>query len=286
MYDFMKGLITNRNVIRSVLENPTLDFKRTHFINTGEIIEFPVKGTLKNLEINVFNQNCLQIEGSLHQFWNGTNENDFTLQNTCTTIREICSLLSIHPNSVKLVNLECGVNVTTSIHPADILNQIICYKNKLPTKPYDPQNHVEFYLNERYIKLYNKGILFDISNLFRFEAKYMRSRGLNSMHIFTLEDLLKPESFLILSKELPTYLTPIIFDDNTIELNSLPKKDRYIYMLMKDGREWRKCTGNKRTVNVYREKRFQEIINNHGKLNIKSKLISLVENKLVELYDA
>ena len=286
MYDYWKLWVEDAQQIELILNNPLFEFEQTFSVRSGEIVAFPKIAKWKQWTIKQESPTLLKISGSIHKFWNGgTNENDFSCRNAVKAIDMFCKVFELAPSLAKVVNLEFAVNIKPEYLTRELLEQVICYNNKLPLRPYQGSFcFIEFRGSEDYfVKMYDKGEQTEAGNIFRFEIKGMNSRFLNFAKVKTLEDLKSIESFRLLGEKINQLFQNVVFKDDTICIETLSRSEQKNYLLMKDPNEWASCKDRKTTTHRNREARFKEIVQKHGARNIQQSLAKLVAQKVKEL---
>ena len=290
MYDYLKMWIEYKEDIDSLLSHSLLSFTGLYKTDTGEVIEYPKVADWGGFEFKQFSQTRIQITGSLHKYWNnGTNENDFTLDNVISAIDRICKQFGIDARRVTIHNLEYGVNINSSFSSSEIIEDIICFKNVRPSWPYEGNDNqfyfIEFKKGNNYLKVYDKGKQYQTVNTLRIEVKSMRSAELKQSGAITLNDLKSKSVFKVLGRKLMQFSANIVFNDSTIDLTRLSKKEYKIYNEMVNPRKW-VLKGGKTTTQYRREKKFIQIVNHYGSRNIYSHIRELVRDKVNELQTA
>jgi hypothetical protein len=237
----------------------------------------------------------LEITGSIHKYWNGgTNENDFFFSDAIEAIQKFCQDLELNPSLVFVKNLEFGLNLQLAINASEIIDQIICYNNKQPIRPYDSKPHcyfLEFETTEYFLKIYDKGrqyrkMLPNNPNVLRLEVKAKNSRFLRCANIYTLSDLLQPSNLALLAKKFTTILGGLILDDNTINPKELPLKDRRLYEELSNPRKWFDFRGKTNSGTRKKIKRFKNLVEHYGKRKIYSYILGAVNDKIVQLSES
>ena len=104
MVDYLKLWIEDIAQIRKILNNPNFDFKGNFSTKTGEIEDYPLNSKWKNFELELKSKTRLEITGSLHIYWNnGTNENDFNINDCKNAIDKLCMEIDLNPINAKIV---------------------------------------------------------------------------------------------------------------------------------------------------------------------------------------
>jgi hypothetical protein len=131
MYDFVKMVYTNPVYAERLRKCMWLDAKTLTGPETGSIGEGIYEAKFRNLEFFIYPSSRVEIQGSLHKYWNGGthNHNDFSLRNLRRVICEIQVLFELDPHQTKIDNLEFGLNINTLFAPNELLNNLIIYQN-------------------------------------------------------------------------------------------------------------------------------------------------------------
>lgn len=288
MYDYWKLFIEDKEQISTILNNPRFGFVQEYDRATAELHTFPQRAKWHNWELDAFSPTHLLIKGSIHKFYNkGTNETDFTFDDAIKAIEDFCSAFQLNWELARVENLEFGVNIRPSQPASDIIEQVICYKNTRPIRPYEGKKDyyfTEFDVGDYYIKIYDKGKQYKGPNILRFEVKAVKNRYLNEHGgISTLKDLASIETMRALAVKINQVFKDVVFNDPTIELRTLSTADRKNYLLMKDPNEWAKCKKKKTSTHRSRENRFREIVRENGILKTHTNLQNLIKMKTDEL---
>ena len=118
---------------------------------------------------------------------------------------QIRDLFMLDLEKCKLINLEYGVNIIPSIDVEDLVHNIMYHDKRQFTRP---TKHFYYKIagNEAYkhVKAYNKSVQFPslCNNTFRFEVKSKQSKYINSLDLFTLNDLAVTGTYNRLMEEL------------------------------------------------------------------------------------
>lgn len=286
MIDYGKYWIRTAAIIERILANPKIKFKGNHYLNTGEILEYPLIGKWNVWEFEIKSRTWLEMRGSLHKFWNnGTNENDFFFTNLFSAIVDLCSFLQVSPYDLTVHNLEFGVNIKPQINASEILREIICYKNVTPIKPMDNEKgfFIEFALGEYYFKVYDKGKQYKTVNTLRIEVKAMNSGFLKFANIVTMADLLNPGNLRLLGRKTDNFFNEIVFDDDSIDTDQLSLPDRKVYQELSNARNWTNNKNKKDSTIRARENRFRTVVGKYGTKKLHSVLSVIINEKWNEL---
>ena len=148
----------------------------------------------------------------------------------------------IDPFTSKINTIEFGVNVELPFPVAQLLDNLICYKNKPFTR--DTRSKTPYYecrFQRFTVKLYDKGKQRGLDgNLLRVEVKvakmvYFDKTG---VHLNTLADLLTVANYRPLGALLMDTFNRILFDDPTINPDALTAREREIYQNGRNPRFW------------------------------------------------
>lgn len=205
-------------------QNPNLDFKSQFGRETGDI-ETTRIWSEEGITIVIKNANHGIIKGSLHKFKNAGQHNydDFTWAQVFETINKLSNRIGIDVTYLKILRLECGMNLKCDINPDIILSGLVMHKGTVFKNQYVfPGTHYVCHHEPYDCKCYNKSTQYPNApkNLLRIEYSANRSRPLNNIGIYTLEDL-SSEHHMIMLIEL------LVFDlwSNIIFID--PKTKRY-----------------------------------------------------------
>lgn len=289
MLDYWKLWISDKEQIERVMQNPNFKIHRL-IDDSGEVIE--ITGTYKYWTLRQkLTPHRLEITGSVHKYWNkGTNENDFTFSNIGKAINAFCLEFDISPSFAFVINLEFAVNLQLPIDASEIMQQIICFNNREPLRPYEERPDfyfLEFRNSDFYLKVYDKGKqarhawnMRNTPNTLRIEIKGMNSGFLKEMGITTLSDI-QLLSLQVLGRKLAiTVKRHLVFDDDTIELKALNQYDRKLYRHLSNPRNWSRVKGDKKSGVKDREARFKRIVEKYGKRKIYSLITRAIQGKL------
>ena len=206
MIDFIKIKITDEALINQVWSNEILEYDGKSEKRFNDELKELVKKKYKNLYFTKY-QDRIEISGSLHYYFNNGihNSNDFSVKEFINTIMQIRDLFMLDLEKCKLINLEYGVNIIPSIDVEDLVHNIMYHDKRQFTRP---TKHFYYKIagNEAYkhVKAYNKSVQFPslCNNTFRFEVKSKQSKYINSLDLFTLNDLAVTGTYNRLMEEL------------------------------------------------------------------------------------
>ena len=206
MIDFVKIKITDEALINQVWNNEILEYDGKSEKRFNDELKELVKKKYKNLYFTKY-QDRIEISGSLHYYFNNGihNSNDFSVKECINTIMQIRDLFMLDLEKCKLINLEYGVNIISSIDVEDLVHNMMYHEKRQFNRP---TKHFYYKIagNEAYkhVKAYNKSVQFPnlCNNTFRFEVKSKQSKYINSLDLFTLSDLAVTGTYNRLMEEL------------------------------------------------------------------------------------
>jgi hypothetical protein len=288
MYDYLKIWIEDSDQIERILNNKKINFRSEIYEETAQVIKR--LADYKNWKLQTLSPRRLEITGSIHKYWNnGTNENDLNFCDSIIAINSFCDDLVLNPGLALIKNLEFGLNLNPTYDASELIDQIICFQNKLPLSPYDnyPNSYfIEFALADYYLKIYDKGKQYkskNIPNTLRIEVKAMNNDYLQFAKIKTLEDLMQIETMQELGKKIAKVFKGLVLDDDSIVTEELPKKEKQLYKRLGNPRAWKRFKGNSNSTIRDHRKKFKKIIELHGERKIYTYLDQLIEAKCLQL---
>lgn len=240
MVDFIKGSIKgSTKKIHKILNNKNLEFIAEVNTKTGELSNRS-KATYKGLTfIHVkpkkhINHEIVEIEGSLHKFWNDGkhNFNDFGINELYQVTEELYQEFEIEPKQILLKRVEIGVNINPNASTNKVLSSCLLHKTTELKSTYvcGEGNYKQAKYRDKVIKLYDKKIQYRtkypnlVDEILRFEIKYLSMRPLFKKGIYTLHDLIDTDS-LILGNLLITEWENILMSD----FKAIHAKHEYFY---------------------------------------------------------
>jgi hypothetical protein len=291
MIDWGKYSLRNPVLIERVLANQELDFDQVHSIRTGEVKAYPIVAVWKCWEIEIKSPTWMEIRGSFHKHWNGTNENDFEIVDLYDTVVDVCSFLQLSPYDLSVHNLEFGMNIRPGINASEIISEILCYRNRMPMTPIDDERgyFIEFKTSDYYLKMYDKGKQchevwkLHAGNIMRIEVKAINSGFLKFAGIKTVADLLNPASLSSLGHKLDDVVKKVVFDDDTINPTTLSLPDQKVYQQLSNPKVWERNRKNKTSTIRAQERRFNSIVSNSGNKKHSHTISKLVHDKWQKL---
>ncbi len=280
MIDYVKIHQKSKQWAERLGRNPKIELSST-ISKDGEVMSQQAK--LGDLEIFI-RADEVTVAGSLHKFWSNANENhsDFSYWALCQAIGDSSEILEFDPKEAKILGLEYGVNVTTTIPPKEIISKAVCYDWREPFESmkgivgigYGTQANLSNYR----VKLYDKGTPNGKENLLRFESKTLRSCDLDGLGANFLYDLTKQEVLSALGERLiERFNDVLILGDWCIEEDD---KDKLRYAQYQNPKYWRNLSRAQR----YNERaKFLKMCNKYAKENLHKPIAEAIADKWRQL---
>ena len=206
MIDLSKCKIIDKILIEKVWNNNLLEYVgKSERLYIDEIKEKEIR-KYKNLIFTKF-QDRLEISGSLHYFFNDDlhNADDFYIEDCIKTIDQIKNLFDLDLTKCFLINLEYGVNINPQINVTDLVHNLM-YHNKKQFSRNSIYNDYKTAGNDGYkqVKAYNKSVQFPhlCENIFRFEIRTQQAKFINSLGLYTMNDLIEFKNYDVLINSL------------------------------------------------------------------------------------
>ena len=280
MIDFIKLEIFSKTFAEKLENHELLDFKIEVNKITGELTKQVAK--FQDMEFIIYQNKKITIAGSLHKYFNEGqhNHNDFNFQNLENTILKFCQTFDFNPELAYIRGIEFGVNINTERNPSDILNMLVCYKNKSINRMQVKSmgdGRVSQQTNQ-ILKIYNKSLQFgQPKNILRIEQKVIRMRKLKKQNIRVLSDLLYKENIEPLGVLLFEMFESLIIHE-PIKEQSLTPKEQLLYLKAGNPRHW---------LNLQPSQRFKMKRDYNKLISIKGtgKLKETITKQIIEKWD-
>jgi hypothetical protein len=263
MIDFIK--ILNLQTGETIADNPILSDLWIDNSRHGELLS--QRAEFFGLMFHIKN-GVTRLSGSLHKYFNKGlhNYNDFTHSNLIAVINGLVDHFHIEPQNSVLNNVEFGVNVILPFPVNALLDSLITYKNKPFNREVEEGKvYYQYKTSEYIVKIYNKGLHYrQPQNILRFEIKVIKMRFLKS--IVTLDNLTEPERLFPLGGVLLSVFDDILFDDKSIEPQTLNPSERELYFNGRNPKYWindSAMSAAQRKQKERERKRFIELLDNH-----------------------
>jgi hypothetical protein len=213
-----------------------------------------------------------RLTGSLHKYFNNGehNANDFTFTDLLAVIDDLKTKFNIDPETSLLNNVEFGVNVIVPFEVNSLLDCLISYQNQPFNREVERGKvYYQCKKTEHIVKIYNKGLQYKrAENILRFEIKIIRMRYLQSkgIDIDTLQSLTEPDNYPKIGRLLLSVFDDILFDDKSIEPQTLEPSERELYFNGRNPKYWIKDSAMSAAQRKQKERertRFNELLDNH-----------------------
>lgn len=293
MIDYVKIQIKNPD-IDFLLKNTDLTFYREISEETSEYKSKQV-AEYHFCKITIYDSGTVLFTGSIHKLLNsikgvlppnynsllnrykGYNGNDFTLKNLYEVKNHLQRLFNCKPKQMVLRNIEIGVNLSISFDPGVFLKGLLYQKGKPFENSYN-RNYYQVKHQQYLLKLYDKGKQYGMGyNSLRVELKFLRMQEMNTIGIFTLEDI----NYTILNKAREVLLKrfdEVVYYDKTIRKNKLSTNEKKDLKNYKNPRYW--IDDLKPQHRDRHKKKLQKLINYHSK-KLHSKIRHMIIKKCV-----
>jgi hypothetical protein len=296
MIDNVKIFVKNKERFEERIEKKGLmELTNKLSILTGEVMEYPKKGSDSNLQISI-NEFSATILGSLHKYKNlledngEQNHDDFNFCQIQEVIRGLIKKYNIEKDTL-LTNLEFGFNLAVSKDPKTIIDSNVLMNNfKSPNKNLKFKgtgDYKEFQLTDYRIKIYNKSKQYKLKdNILRVELKIIQKRLLQSLGIHCLEDLLDKEVLKRLFKLFIEKFEGLIIVDD-FDPKIIPEKDYNKLNKYTNPNFWIRIKSEKSPKQIYTLKKdFTHILNKYKLLEMKGEIRDKLNSKFLELLES
>jgi len=231
----------------------------------------------------------MSVFGSIHKFANdgGKNNDRFSFERFLQIAEELQEYISLED---RINVIEFGLNIKTPFKPNEYLKSLIAHK-KLGFNQIRRQGErwAEATYNQYKVKIYDKGRQQGGGNILRFEVHVYKMQWLRKSFPYGLiwADLLRPETWVILSQYLIKAFSGIIHYDPSLEEALLSSKEKKIIEQGNNPFFWVGLNGEhqERVQN-----RFQSIVMKYGtKFNVlsdlfKDELQRVLPQNMAEIY--
>lgn len=287
-----------------LLSNQNLSFGANVDEQTGELIKnrhgFITKvanfGSMKiTISTNAeTNYTKIQLSGSLHKHkQQSVNFNDFTFNDVCNTIQELCQKLCLQPEKFVLRHIEYGVNIKPVHTPLNLLNSIIAYKGKgYEKKEYKGTGYLKkFCLSQYNLKIYDKSKQYDLPyNVLRYELKVFKMQFFENkkIQLKTFSDLLNSNTYSQLNSTIYSSIQDLYMFDYRINSNLITNlRERLVLTEGSNSEFWTNYRTSK-TPKAFQKKvkRFKDLVKRYAPDNLQNYLLVEISNKWSELLNS
>lgn len=202
MVDFIKAIIPNK-YREGLLRNPLLEFEQVLNIRTA-VLGNKLIAEYKGMKFILYiDSTYCELQGSVHKYYNDGihNADQFGLNQLWEVIIEFNVIFCLPLETLRLINVEFGVNILPPTIANTILNNLLLHNN---TKFKDVQlrsgNYKQATHQRYYIKAYNKRLQYSNiatipqNEIMRFELKFVKMTDLHKEGIHNLNNLFSETS--------------------------------------------------------------------------------------------
>lgn len=270
--------------IQQLLANPQLEFKSQLNRKTGKLDQSR-NWSQNGITINIKSLGYGVIKGSLHMYKNRGRHNydDFRWHQVSQTIEELSKVIGIDIRYLKLINLEWGVNIKTEIPPKNILIGLVMHKGARFEKMYvSPGMHFVCTHSQFSVKIYDKGSQHRLPNyILRVEIAANKAVYINSLGIFTLDDLQFPETIANLQNSLlyGGWKDSLLIEPGLFQFSPRTEKDHKKISNWSNPMYWMVATNRTR---CYQRRKYDEFRLSNG-FETKDKIFQSISDKFREL---
>ncbi len=291
MIDFVRMYYKDKRVIEPFICDEK-NFSELRVIlekHSGEI-EYPYSAKLKSMDIRITDKRVF-LYNSIHKLNNFRkteeqhNHNDFTYSELIENIKFIDNKLPLIKNT-RLSQLEFGLNIEIDT-PAELIirENIIMHNYKIHSineKFKGKGEYRQFNYSNYYVKVYDKSKQYNLSkNILRFEIKHISSKSFNPKGIYNILDLKDKNKLEILYKNMLQRFDEMTIIDNYRDNKKIPKKVKNQIERYTSFNYWEELPN--RTKKSREKKKFEDILNKHNLLTIKTELRNKLEEKYLYL---
>lgn len=299
MIDFIKIYVFDKGVIDHITN---LDF--IHKVNYSQWVNFDTS--------QVFVTHRFELDGLLfywddfkltivikpHYYYNNNihNANDFTPLESIKTISSIIKRLKLENalKRLKVVGLEYGINFVTNQIDTVVMDALYYHSTNLFYNikdlpyckvSYKPRPDGKANQHKQY-KFYAKAIQHPkhcAPNTLRAEIRSNRSAFINTLGIFTLDDLLTISNYNIFRSSLSKETKQLLFIQDVVNLSNLTQKQKRKVKQMSNPIYWRKTLKKERSKFALKKHQYFNILDRTNS-NLTRSVITGVTDKLNELF--
>lgn len=288
MIDGIKLFDRNKPFADQVSRNTVFDFTRVVSESTGEMQNKSI-AKYRGLKITLYDSGAVEIDGSLHKFWNKGehNHNDYALIEVFNTLYEMTSIFGSQILSMPLRNVEIGLNITPPINTATVLESLVLHKRaQIKSATFNNSDFREAAHQRYYVKIYDKGLQYkQPTDILRIENKCVKMNELNALGLHTLTDLLNIEIYPKLKAVLLATWKDVLLIDPTIKETESTPKQRAKLKDWENPRYWLTLSRNEKSYLLNKEiDKYRNLIVKYSD-NIHGQILTLLTEKWQKLTD-
>lgn len=226
---------------------------------------------------------CTLMKGSFHiHYHGGENWADFTREQFAEVVASVCIALGLHSSTLRLANLEVGVNVIPPIPTPNVLECIVLHRTQRPT-PFRKGIGVEVLHAAYRFKIYDKARHRNRpGELLRFEVAVRKMRTLAGCRVVTLSDLMEPAVWSALRGYLLARFDELLIVEPEVHAEGLRPADRELLARASDPNYWVGLTKGQRSA---KRKRLTHLYARRTADGFKATLRRAIVSKLSEVTD-
>lgn len=227
---------------------------------------------------------CTQMRGSFHhQCHGGENWADFTHAQFAEVVRAVCIALGLHSSTLRVANLEVGVNIIPPMPTPEVLPCVVLHRTQHPSRMDAPAIGLVIQHAAYRFKIYDKARQYDRpGELLRFEVAVRKMRTLAGCRAATLSDLLEPAVWTALRGYLLARFDELLIVEPDMHPDEHRPADRELLTRAPDPKFWVGLTKGQRSE---KRKRLTGIYARHVPEGLKATLRTSIVAKLAELTD-
>lgn len=295
MVDFLKILITDNQLRMFFYQNSLLTWlskneKLSHF--DFETIYCKETKVYKGI-LFCFYENKLEILFRPHYYFNDNlhNANDFKTLDCINVFREFINVFTIkNPEALKIINIEYGINIKSPIDVKTLVTYLSYHsKNEFRNDDLLAFSKKSYRTNKngtanthKIIKAYAKGVQFPDYcefNTLRFEVKSKKSAFINSLRIFTFDDLLQPELYSEMANSILNEWDECLILGTNNESDKLTTRENNFLSKYQNPFYWFEIKQKHRNEFNKVKKRYFKLLNKSG-TNIHIEIKNIIQQKL------
>jgi hypothetical protein len=226
MIDYIKAHFSDKDGVKNFVLNNMETFDDVKNLRSEKYKEndgYSISAKMANMELR-FTPHTGYIRNSIHKYYNKCNlgdlqnHNDFKFSDMCQSITDIDEKLDCDAEDMRLTMLEFGLNIELQEEPKSFIdNNVVMYDFKPFSEDIDTSlKRMKKYQAEQFeIKIYSKKLQYGLSrNILRVELKITKTRYLNKLGIYNLQDLRNKENLKTLYKTFLSRLEPLLLVDH------------------------------------------------------------------------
>lgn len=224
---------------------------------------------------------CWEVQGSFHYFHHGTNWPDFTRSQFVAAVSSMCVALGLHDASVRLANVEVGVNVRPPLPSVEVLRSIVFHRTQRATGMGGGAVGIEIRHNGYRFKVYDKAHQFELPyELLRFEIAVRKMRTLAPFGIRTLADLSQPATWTAMHGYLLARFDELFIMEPSVNVEHLRPAQRALLIRAKDPRY---LLGLSRQRRAEKLAALRRIFDKYAEPNLRETLRALIDTKAADV---